>query len=114
METSLSLSLLVLGGIVIFSALMLRNIPRLAIVDPAVALDAVRDQIQAELLALLQERFGPDFVFPPGLSIEAVGEQIYQGVTRLEDLQSLFLSILEHGFASPQFETALTLVHNFM
>jgi hypothetical protein len=102
MDTSLSLSLLVLGGIVVFSAFMLRHIPRLAIVDPAVALDAVRSG------------FGPDFVFPPGLSIETVGEHIYQGVTRLEDLQSLFLSIFEQGFVSPHFETAVTLVQNFL
>jgi hypothetical protein len=111
---TLSLSLMVLGGLAVLSAFMLRNIPQLYIVDPEVALDAVRDQIQAELLELLQHRFGPDFVFPPGLSIETVGEHIYQGVTRLEDLQAIFLSIFEHGFASPHFETALTFIHNFM
>ena len=82
---------------------MLRHLPRLEIVNPEVALDAVRDQIKTELLGLFHQRFGPDFVFPPGLSIDTVGERIYQGVPRLEDLQERYLSLLELGLDSGAF-----------
>ncbi|CAJ1957283.1 unnamed protein product [Sphenostylis stenocarpa] len=56
----------VIGALVVFSVFRRGLVPRLELVDPAVALDSVRDQIQAELLTLFQQRYGPHFVFPPG------------------------------------------------
>lgn len=76
----------------------------IALTDPTLALDAVRDRI-CDLLETFFAR--ENYVLPVGLRIEAVGEHIYSEITDLPTLQQIYVDLLNQEVQSLYFINAM-------